>query len=76
MGLIAVKDQLKFRAKYAGWAGKWLSSYRFYNEIGKEVDRRLTENDGLSVIMIASAIPIDTRIGRWSSKVSEVETIH
>jgi hypothetical protein len=46
LGLIAEKDLLKIQRSYDGWAGKWYGQYRYYREVGEEIDRRLANNEG------------------------------
>jgi hypothetical protein len=47
-GLIAAKYRMKFQSHYDGWAGSWFTKYRYFREIGVEIDERLAKNDGLS----------------------------
>jgi hypothetical protein len=48
-GLILDREGQTIRTNQGIWAGKWFLKYRYYREIGEEIDRRFKLRDGLSV---------------------------
>jgi hypothetical protein len=48
MALISDRNGISPRNLHKTWAGKWYIKYRYYREIGVEIDERLAKNDGLS----------------------------
>jgi hypothetical protein len=47
MGLIASEELKSINTTCDLWAGMWFRKYRYYKEIGEEIDWRLGKNDGL-----------------------------
>jgi hypothetical protein len=57
-GLTAAKYRLKIQPHYDGWAGTGFTKYRYFREIGEEIDRRLEVRDGLSVEYIVDRLDV------------------
>jgi hypothetical protein len=64
--LIASKDHLSIQPQYYGWAGIWFTKYRFYKEIGEEIDRRM--KDGQSLDSIINRLEFIRLSIRWPSQ--------